>query len=146
MEIAYDHDLPIIIHSRKLEKRCIELLDAHGQKRVDFHCYCGKTKYAVAAAEKHHNWKFSIPANIKRSESFQSMTKKLPITSLLTETDAPYLSPTPGTRNEPANVVATVNEMAQLRGISEPEMAQTIWKNFSELFGKLQANDQARKA
>ncbi|NRA65081.1 MAG: TatD family hydrolase [Pseudobacteriovorax sp.] len=133
LEIASEADIPVIIHSRKREKRVIEILEHHGQKRVDFHCYCGKSKWAISAAEK-HGWHFSIPANARKSESFTKLLKSLPPTSILLETDSPYLSPVRGDRNEPANIVGTAKYLGELREMSEAEVEALLWQNFTSLF------------
>lgn len=133
IEIAMDHNLPLIIHTRKREQRSMEMLAHYGAKKVNFHCYGGKVKAAIQAAER-HGWFFSIPANARKNEAFTKMLKQLPKDRILTETDAPYLSPEKGQRNEPANVVSTVSYLAELRGWSLEEARQTIWQNYLELF------------
>ena len=62
------------------------------------------------------------------------MIKVLPPECLLTETDAPYLSPVRGTRNEPANVVGTVTYMAEARGWTLEQASDQVWQNYSRLF------------
>ncbi len=133
IDIAKRADLPLIVHSRKREERVLEMLAAQACPKVNLHCYSGKIKSAVQAAEK-WSWCFSIPANVNRSQSFQSLCQKLPAECLLTETDAPYLSPVPGTRNEPVNVVGTVQCIAQLRGWDREYAQQKIWENYVRLF------------
>ena len=131
--IALEFDKPLIIHTRKREERAMEILAAHGVKRVDFHCYGGKSKLALRAAEQ-HGWYFSIPANARKNESFRKLLKELPQDLVLTETDCPYLAPERGERNEPKNVVGTVALMAELRGWSEDQAREQIWTNFKRLF------------
>ena len=63
------------------------------------------------------------------------MLGSLPIERVLTETDAPYLATTRGTRNEPANIVGTVKLFAQLRALDERAAAQKIYQNYRSLFG-----------
>ncbi len=41
-QVAVKHDIPIILHSRKAEKRVFEMLKEEGVVKADFHCYCGK--------------------------------------------------------------------------------------------------------
>ena len=41
-KVAVKHDLPLILHSRKAEKRVLEMLIEEGVQRADFHCFCGK--------------------------------------------------------------------------------------------------------
>lgn len=132
--IAMRHDLPLIIHTRKREKRAMEILAHHGAKKVDFHCFGGKSRDAIEGASK-HGWWFSIPANARVNESFTKMLRELPEEKILTETDCPYLAPHRGTRNEPANVVGTVGYLASLRGWTEAEAQEKVWRNFLNLFG-----------
>lgn len=132
IEIACENDLPIIVHTRKLEKRAMEILAHHQVKKVDFHCFCGKSKLAIQGAEK-HGWYFSIPANARKNQSFAKLLKELPFESILTETDAPYLGPERGVRNEPINVMGTVAYLAELRDISEEKAREQVWTNFQRL-------------
>lgn len=132
--IAIDHDLPVIVHSRKREVRCAEILAALGARKVDFHCFGGKTKHAQKWAEE-HGWYFSIPANARVSESFRKMLSSLPPDRILTETDAPYMGPVRGERNEPANVAGTVAYLGELRGWTTEDAKKTVWGNYLRLFG-----------
>lgn len=133
VQIAYDCDLPVIIHTRKLEQRAIEILCHHGTKKVDFHCYGGRVKHAVKVAEE-RGWYFSIPANARRSESFKKMLETLPVERILTETDAPYLAPVVGERNEPFNVTETVALFAEIKQWSVDQAGTQIWQNYRRLF------------
>lgn len=132
--VALEADLPLIIHTRKLEARSAEILAAHGVKKVNFHCFGGKTKLAKDCAEQ-HGWWFSIPANARVNQAFTKMLKELPLEKILTETDAPYLTPVKGTRNEPANVVGTVAYLAELRGMSVDVARDQVQANYRTLFG-----------
>lgn len=132
VDIAMRHRLPVIIHTRKRETRSAEILRQMGAQYVDFHCYGGKVKNALRWARE-DGWWFSVPANARRNEAFAKMLRELPEDKVLTETDAPYLSPTPGVRNEPANVVGTVAYLAELRGWSEDEARDQVWQNFQTL-------------
>ncbi len=134
VEIAKAHDRPLILHSRRAEARTFEILQEMGVERADFHCYNGKLKLArrIAAA----GYMLSIPVIVERAESFQRLVQELPTESLLTETDAPYLGPTPGERNEPANIPRAVKAMAVIKGVAEEEMRGAIRGNFRRLFGR----------
>ena len=131
-EIAIAHDKPLILHTRKAELRALEIIQEMGVKRADFHCFGAKVKLAVRVAEA--GYYLSIPPVVNRSEAFQRMTQKLPLDRILTETDAPYMGPERGKRNEPANVPAAVAVMAELRGISVPEMRDAVRENCRRLF------------
>jgi TatD DNase family protein len=136
--IALSHDLPLIVHTRKREKRSFEILESCGVKKVNFHCYGGKVKMALRYAEK-HGWWFSIPANSRNNDNFTKMLRELPLPQILTETDAPYLAPKRGERNEPANVCQTVSHLAELRNFSLDQAMELIENNYYRLFGNCEA-------
>ena len=133
IEIALSNDLPLIIHTRKLEVRSGEILKEMGVKRVNFHCFGGKTKIAQRFAEE-SGWWFSIPANARKNQGFAKMLANLPLEKILTETDAPYLGPVKEERNEPKNVVGTVEYLAELRGMTVEEAAEQVRNNYQSLF------------
>ena len=132
IEVAQKHSLPVIIHSRKAELRCFEILQEMKVEKADFHCFGGKLKLARRIAEA--GYYLSIPPVVVRAESFQRFASKLPIECLLTETDCPYMGPERDALNEPSNVPVGVEAMAQARGISTLDMAQAIQANYERLF------------
>ena len=79
---------------------------------------------------------FFIPANARKSESFSKLLRDLPKEQILTETDAPYLAPIRGERNEPMHVKNTVEYLSELRGWSFEETASLIAHNYNNLFTK----------
>lgn len=135
IDIAIESDLPVIVHSRKREARTAAILRAKGAKKVDFHCFGGRVKLAQECAER-DRWHFSIPANARANEAFKKMLAVLPEDRLLTETDAPYLAPRRGERNEPANVTETVALLAELRGWTIAAARDRIHQNYIDLFGE----------
>ncbi len=122
----------IVIHSRKSEKECLDILEEHAKVPVDLHCFGGKKAQVKRAIEL--GYYFSIPPNVVRSHSFQTIIKLAPITQLLTETDAPYLAPEREQRNEPAFITHTIKKMAELKEMSEEDVADQIWKNYEKIF------------
>lgn len=132
VEIALAADKPIIIHTRKRERRTLELLKDLGARRVNWHCFGSKVKLARQIADAGHH--LSIPANARRSESFTRMLQTLPKEQLLLETDCPYLGPEPGTRNEPANVSGTLDYAAELWQVDRQQALLQFEKNFETLF------------
>jgi TatD DNase family protein len=132
VEIALAADKPMVVHTRRRERRAFEILQELGATRVDWHCFGGKVKLARRIAERGHY--LSIPANAPRSESFTRMLQTLPREQLLLETDCPYLSPEPGGRNEPATVAGTCSYAARQWGVSAAEAQAQFEANFTRLF------------
>ena len=131
--IALEADRPIIVHTRRRERRCLEILTEMKVARANWHCFGGKVNLARSVAEKGHL--LSIPANARRSESFTRMLQTLPREQILLETDCPYLSPDRTRMSEPADVASTAEYAAELWGVTVAEVTKRVEDNFARLFG-----------
>ena len=127
-------DKPLIVHSRKAEKECIELLENSRTKKVIMHCFCGARK--LVERIQRNGWFLSIPTNVTYSQQFQQMAKVLPLTMLFCETDSPFLHPSKESNNEPALVLESYKTIALLKGLEIGEVAAAIARNYEKLFGK----------
>lgn len=132
-KIAIDANKPMILHTRKRERRVLEILDELGAKRVDWHCFGGKVNLAREVVSRGH-W-LSIPSNARRHEAFTRMLETLPRDRILLETDCPYLGPEAGQKSEPAHVALTAAYAAQLWKCSEEQAHAQLEENFEALFG-----------
>lgn len=135
VQIALDADKPIIIHTRKRERRAFEILEEMGARKVDWHCFGGRVKLARRIADELGH-SLSIPANAPRSQSFTRMLETVPREHLLLETDCPYLPLEKETTNEPAAVANTARYAAEVWGCSPEEAQATFEDNFERLFGE----------
>jgi TatD DNase family protein len=133
VSLALEADKPLIIHSRKAERRAFEVLVEMGATRVNWHCYSSKVKLGQEIAAFGHH--LSIPANARKSQNFERMLATLPRDKVLLETDCPYLGPESGVRNEPANVAHTAAFAAELWGCSLEAVHDQLASNFEALFG-----------
>ncbi|MBT3835839.1 TatD family hydrolase [Candidatus Woesearchaeota archaeon] len=127
---------PIVIHSRKAELQCLDILEEelpNNEIPVDLHCFSGRKHLTKRAAAL--GYYFSIPPNIVKAQNFQIAVELVPLTQLLTETDAPWLSPFRDKINEPAYVTETIKKIAEIKGLSVEEVADQIWKNYVKVFG-----------
>lgn len=123
---------PIVIHSRKAEKECIEMLESSKIKNVVMHCFGGRKGLVKKCIEL--GYYFSIPSIIQKSQLHQIIVDLCPLSKLLTETDSPWLSPTPGVMNDPTTVIGTVAKMAEIKNMEKEEIMNQIWKNYMDVF------------
>ncbi|MCK5321557.1 TatD family hydrolase [Candidatus Pacearchaeota archaeon] len=130
--LAKKIDKPLIIHSRKAELDAIKVLEKHQCKKVVMHCFNGKKSLIKRCVE--NGWFLSVPPVITRLEHFKMLVEVVPLKQLLTETDAPYLSPVAGTKNESANITFTIKEIAKIKNINEEKIAEQIFNNAKGLF------------
>jgi len=135
--------LPVIVHTRDADDDTIDILrDEMGKGRFTglIHCFTGTQKLADAALELGLYISVSGIATFKNSTALRDVIKTVPLERLLVETDAPFLAPVPyrGKTNEPAFVVHTARMLAELKGVSENELAAATTDNFFHLFSKVQ--------
>lgn len=123
---------PIIVHSRKAEAETLELIEKSGIKKVVLHMFEGRKHLIKRAAEL--GFYFTVPTNIKKSQHFQMLVEMVNINQLLTETDSPWMSPIPGTINEPANVAETIKLIANIKKMNSKEVEDNLYMNYQRLF------------
>ncbi len=135
IKLAKELDIPIIVHSRKAESEVLEILEQSNIKKVVLHCFSGN-KELTEKALSHKSWMFTIPTAVVRNKTFRKLSKRVPINNILTETDAPYLSPIEGEPNEPAFIEKSIVKIAELKKITEEEIEKSIEENFQKMFLK----------
>jgi TatD DNase family protein len=133
VQLAMDADKPIIIHSRKAERRTFEVLKEMGTTRVNWHCYSSKVKLGRQIAA--HGHYLSIPANVRKAQNFIRLLETVPRDRILLETDCPFLAPVRGERNEPAHVASTAQFAAETWAVDIDEVQAQLADNFTTLFG-----------
>ncbi len=142
LRLAFQYQLPFIIHCRDAEKDVLAVLrefSEHQPFRGVMHSFCGNPVSAEACLEMGLHLSFSGMLTYRKNVELQGIAKSAPPDRLLIETDAPYLVPTPKRgkikRNEPAFVEHTAGVLAELRGLTFEETADLTSQNARELFG-----------
>ncbi len=117
LQLAKELALPVIIHDREAHDEIYSLLKSNGPFPAGgvIHCYSGDSNLALKFIEL--GFYISIPGVVtfKKAEILQEAVKHIPITSLLIETDGPFLAPVPqrGKRNEPQLTLYTAQKIAE---------------------------------
>ncbi len=115
----------------------LHIRDAHDDARAIFieehgrdvgavvHCFSGTLDEARAWLDLGCWLSFSGILTFKSAEEIRRAAAFAPPDRILVETDCPYLAPIPyrGKRNEPAYVVETLRQLAQVRGVPVEECA-----------------------
>ncbi len=133
IEFAEKLKKPMIVHTRKAEQDCIDMLTSSKLKTVVLHCFEGRKSLIKRAADA--GYIFSIPTSIARSQHFQVMAEMAPINQITTETDGPYLSPDGSFPNMPENVRVVIEKIAQIKKFEPEEVANNVWLNFQRIYG-----------
>lgn len=141
LDLAYDLNLPVILHVREAHGDNSDMLRARFRAgrlpRGVMHCYGGSWESAKAYLAMGLYLSFSGSVTFKNAPNLWEVAKNAPLDRLLIETDCPYMAPVPlrGQRNEPAYVRHTAQRVADLRGIPLAELAAATCQNALDLFG-----------
>ncbi len=140
LELARELDRPVIIHSRECHRDIVDQLARLGRPvRGVLHSFTGSWAEAeeLLALGLHVSFAGMLTFANKALDPLREAAARVPIDRLLVETDSPYLSPHPhrGRDNEPARVAITAARLAEIRGVSLPELAAATTANARRLFG-----------
>jgi len=127
--------LPLNVHSRSAGRQTVSMLLECSAARVQLHAFDGRFATALPALEA--GFFFSVPPSVVRSEQKKKLVKKLPLSSLLVETDSPVLGPVPQARNEPAHAPIALKAIAELKGLSEAAVMDAVAENTRRLYPRL---------
>jgi len=151
LDLADELHLPVIIHCRDAYQDVLmmvkEYVDQHRLvRRGVVHCFAGTIEEAKAFVDL--GFLIGITGIVtfpprKTDVTFdgysllQQIVRELPLSSLLVETDAPYLTPSPhrGERNEPGYVTFVAEKIAELKEVSKNEIEAQTTENAEKLFG-----------
>jgi len=146
IELAIELDLPLQIHNRHAGEDVIKILKDYKNKLKQepgmFHCFAGTFDVLRDALDLGFYIGFDGNVTYKglapgEAVALSDLAKEVPMDRILTETDAPFLSPIPlrGTRNEPKNVIIIGEFLASLKEVSFLEFEKATEENFERLFG-----------
>ena len=141
IEIALEHCLPVIVHSREAEKETKDILYSH-QKNSNLtgviHCFTGSEKFARDMMDIGFYISFSGIITFKNSSYLREIVSITDRNKILVETDSPFLAPTPnrGKTNIPAFIVHTIRQISEILNVDQAEVEKITSDNFFNLFRK----------
>src|SRR6056300_1455231 len=133
------HGLPIVIHCRDAFDEVFEVLDQHKDESLYgiFHCFTGTLAQANRAIEL--NFKLGIGGVITfKNGKIDQFLNQIPLHSIVLETDAPYLAPTPyrGKRNESGFLSLIRDKVASVYGLPPQQISLITNQNALDVFKK----------
>ncbi len=136
LRIAKRRDLPVVIHTRDAWEDTFRILEEEKSTNLRgfMHCFSGGIEEAKRSLKL--GFKISIPGVITfKKSTLPEVVAALSLDDILTETDCPWLAPTPhrGKRNEPAFVVEVAKKIAEVKSVSVEEVAERVYSNLTSL-------------
>jgi TatD DNase family protein len=139
IDLAKRAGLPLVVHDRDAHQGIVDVLRAEGPPpTVVFHCFSGGPELARVCAE--HGWLMSFSGTVTfrnaNAADLRRAAAEAPEDLVLTETDAPFLTPHPyrGRPNEPYCVPHTARDLAELRDRSVDTLAAATTRNAQRVF------------
>ena len=138
LELAREVDLPVIIHSREAAKDTMDIMReaAKAGNTGVIHCY----SYAAPMAKEYISMGFFIGiggvVTFKNARVIKEVVSEIPLSSIVLETDSPYLAPVPyrGKRNNSMYLKEVVKQLAQIKQVSEETVITTTLANAKRLY------------
>ena len=139
LDLALEMDIPVIVHNREATEHTLNILtDYRGRGlRGVFHAYGGSIE-TFMELQRLGDWYVGIGGVVTfRKASIAETIREIPLDRILTETDAPWLTPVPfrGTRNETSYIPYIAEKIAMQKGTDMETVAGVTSGNAEKLFG-----------
>jgi TatD DNase family protein len=132
IRLANDRKKPLVIHSRKAEKECLDILEKNAKVSVLMHCFAGTVEEAKRIIDL--GWFISIPTAVRNRKKHRKIARNIPLEHIVVETDTPFLSPWPGKQNEPANIKYAIEDIAILKETTFKEADDVTTRNARDFY------------
>lgn len=137
IEMALEHNIPVVIHSRNSIDECINVISEHqkGNLKGVFHCFSGTQLQANQIIELGFYMGIGGVVTFKNS-GLDKIMESVELKHIVLETDAPYLAPVPyrGKRNECSYLKIVADKLAAIKNVSIEEVAKITTDNAKKLF------------
>lgn len=136
--LAKELGLALQIHDRDAHQDVLEVLEADGApERTVFHCFSGDAEMARHCAERGWYLSFAGPVTFAANHELRAALRAVPLSQVLLETDAPYLTPHPyrGRPNGPYLVAHTARAVAAELEHDLADLCRTVRTTAEQVYG-----------
>ena len=137
MELARELSLPVNIHSRDAAEDTLEIVREHGRDLPGvIHCFSYSKEIACAYVKMGYYIGVGGVVTFKNGRRLKETVAEIPLTSIVLETDCPYLAPEPnrGKRNSSLNLVYVAREIARIKDVPYDEVVACTARNARTLY------------
>lgn len=138
MELARRTGRPIVIHSRDAAQDTLLLLKENHAEEIGgvMHCYSYSREMARDFLELGLYFGIGGVLTFKNAKKLREAVEYLPLSALVLETDAPYLTPEPfrGKRNCSSYLTYVAEKIAEVKALTPEEVCEACWENACRLF------------
>ena len=138
LELAKELGLPVNIHSRDAAEDTFRIMKEHGKGlKGIIHCFSGSKELAAEYIKLGFHIGIGGVVTFKNGKKLKQVAETVPLTSIVLETDCPYLAPEPyrGKRNHSGYIRYVAEEIARLKDISFEEVVRQTEENARMIYG-----------
>jgi TatD DNase family protein len=139
IELALEHDLPIVIHTRDAQQEVLNILEQYKSNslRGIIHCFSEDQAFADRAIALNFVLGIGGTLTYPKNKILRTLFGSIALESIVLETDAPFLPPQiiRGQQNNPAQIKTIAQFLADLRNDSFETIATKTTKTAEQLFG-----------
>ena len=132
LQIAAKQEKPASVHSRGSWRDALDLARLHGPDRIVFHWYSGPIDILTEILDS--GYQISATPATEYSLHHRAALLEAPLERILIETDSPVYLRNRSRRSEPSDLRITVKALAELKEISEEEVAKVTSRNAEKFF------------
>lgn len=132
IELAKKLNLPIVVHSRDACNDTLQTIKDNAKNyRGIIHCFSYESEIAEEYIKLGYHIGIGGTVTFKNARKVKEVVESIPIESIVTETDAPWLAPTPhrGERNESSYIRLVIEEIARLKAMEVEKASEILYQN-----------------
>lgn len=138
-ELSLDYGLPLVVHVRDAWPQTIDALRKRTGRGLQgvMHSFSGSYEDYLAIMEC-GDFYFGFGGVVTfKNGGLAPLVEQIPLSRIVLETDAPYLTPAPhrGKRNESSYLTLICAKVAEIKGVSPREVAEATTANALSVFG-----------
>ncbi len=137
LELAQSLNVPVVIHAREAVGECVDTVLSYSGLRGIFHSFSGSVELAKRLQKSGWYLSFSGPCTFTNASKLKDVVAECNVELMLTETDAPYLTPHPfrGERNDSTYIKCIIEKIAELKGMDCASVEKITEKNARYIYG-----------
>jgi len=139
LELAIELDLPVVVHTREADADTRDILanvSGHLPRSGVIHSFTSGLPLAEWCLAQGFKLGFNGITTFSRADNVRAVVAATPLSQLLLETDAPYLTPVPyrGKTNAPYYLPFVAEKLAEIKDCDIEVLLQQVYRNSRQLF------------
>ena len=137
LHLARELNLPVNIHSRDASEDTFQIMKEYGKGLEGIiHCFSGSKELALEYVKLGFHIGVGGVVTFKNGKKLKQVVEAIPLTSIVLETDCPYLAPEPyrGKRNNSSYIRYVAEEIARLKSVTFEEVVRQTEENAKKIY------------